>query len=319
MIWPDNMTAADFTPQFEVLRAIKEQQTARLQIVDLPTGVDARIAWLNNCDIAVDETCADECTFSGPEADSYKKDLSIDQCIESTFSVKVDEWSDNLFGMSDAVAINLNKVMKAQLENIAAKAVTFLNANDGTNTYTNGGLWTVDASGTTIPANQWDTTAIFGALRRTALMNRFDNPFMITGENLDQLFYMSQTSQQNGEGKGDANRIAQMPTYFDLFNVDNTNTPDYVTYLLSRGTVAFMSKGFFSAQPQVMDGNHTRFSVRNRFFPDLVHDVERYNACSGGVWTENWKVKAKFDFALNPLGCTASRTGILRLIKESGI
>lgn len=317
-VWPDNMTAADFIPNFDVLRGIQEQQTARLDFVNLPDGVDARIAWLNNCDISV-EDCTDTCTFTGVEADALKKDISIDQCKQSTFSVKLDEWRDNLFGMSDAVAVNLNKVMVSQLEYVAQQAVVFLNAQDGTNEYTNGGAWTVDSSGTTIPSSAWDTTGIFGKLRTAAIKNRFTNPYLITGENLDYLMYMSETSQANGEGKGDARRIAQMPVYFDLFNVDTVNEDVLATYLLNRGAVAFLSKGYYPTTPQVLDGNHTRFSVRNRFFPQLIHDVERRVACDTGVWAEHWKVKARFDFELNPLGCTATRTGIIKLIKEAGI
>jgi len=252
-------------------------------------------------------------------AASYKKDLSIDQCIESTFSVKMDIWRDNAFAMSDAVAVNLNKVMVAHLENVTQKGIAFLNSNDGTNVYTNGGSWTVDASGTLIPAAQWDSTAIFGALVRAAKKNKFNNPYLISGENLDQLFFMSQTSAMNGEGKGDANRIAQMRAYFDLFNVDDVNDPDLVTYVMNRGAVAFLSKGYYGNAPQVLDGNMTRFSVPNRFFPQLIHDVEKYNGCVGGVWSEHYKVITRFDFELNPLGCTAARTGIMRLIKEAGI
>lgn len=318
-IWPDSMTAADFTPNWEALKALSENDTARKDFINLPDGVDARIVWLDNCDIAVDESCSNDCTFTGVEAASYKKDLSIDQCIESTFSVKMDAWRDNAFAMSDAVAVNLNKVMVAHLENVTQKGIAFLNSNGGTNVYTNGGSWTVDASGTSIPAAQWDSTAIFGALVRTAKKNKFNNPYLISGENLDQLFFMSQTSAMNGEGKGDANRIAQMKAYFDLFNVDDVNDPDLVTYIMNRGAVAFLSKGYYGNAPQVLDGNMTRFSVTNRFFPQLVHDVEKYNACTGGVWSEHYKVITRFDFELNPLGCTAARTGIMRLIKEAGI
>ncbi|WP_196299627.1 hypothetical protein, partial [Streptococcus pneumoniae] len=82
-----------------------------------------RIAWMNNCDITVDTYDSTDCTFSGPEADVTSMDLSIDQAKESTFSVPLDAYRDNIFGFADAVAVNLNKVQVAQAEAVASFCV----------------------------------------------------------------------------------------------------------------------------------------------------------------------------------------------------
>lgn len=317
-LWPDNMTAADFVPQIETLNAIRDQQTARVQTVNLPDGVDVRIAWMNNCDIAVGDWVSTDCTFSGPEADVDKIDLSIDQAKESKFSIPIDAWRDNIFGEADATAVNLNKVMVAQAEAVATYCVAVINANLGVNTYDADGNWTISGTDTTIPAPEWRETDIFGDFQLAAKVNRFTNPFLLSGQNMYQLAYKARTSQANGEGKGDYVRLGEMPLYNDVFNVDSVNTPAKLTYMINRGTLAFASKGYYPGRPEVLNGNFQRFSMTNRFFPALVHDVEMLVDCTSGVWKRHYKVIPRFKLFINPTGCTATRTGIMKFIREVG-
>lgn len=318
-LWPMNMSQSDFTPQFETLRAITENQTAQMQTVGLADQQDIRITWLNNCDLTVD-ACADNvCTFSGETASSYVQTLSIDQCIQTEISEPIDAWRDNEFGMADALAVDLLKAQKAHLESISQYSIGVINANLGVNEHDNMGAWTISGTSTQIPGAEWDSTAIFGKLRRNAIKNRLDNPFLLTGENLDQLQYMALTSQANADGKGDAQRASQMKAYFDLFNVEEVNDPNYITYMINKGSLAFASKGYFvrvddplqPRAPEVLNGNYSRFSIANRFFPSLIHDVETDVSCSSGVWKVNYRLKSRYKTFVNPTGCTATRTGML--------
>lgn len=318
-VWPGNMSEKDFIPHIETLMAIRDQQTARLEYVNLPDGVDARIAWIDQCDLTVDTFVSTDCSFSGPEADTYKKDLTIDQVKETKFSVPLDAWRDNLFGFADAVAVNLNKVMVAQAEAVAQYAVGVVNANLGVNTYNNGGNWTIAGTTNTVPAAEWENTSFMGKLQIMARKARFNNPFLLSGENLYQLAYMARTSSANGEGKGDAVRIGEMPLYNDIWNVDDVNDPDLLTYMIERGALAFLSKGYYPTTPETLNGNFQRFSLANRFFPALIHDVETLTDCTSGVWKQHWKVIPRYKVEINPTGCTATRTGILALTKEAGI
>lgn len=326
-LWPQNMTNADFVPQFETLTAIAENQTANLSTVGLPDERDVKIVWLNNCDLTVD-TCVDNvCTFTGESVSSYTQTLSIDQCKQTEFSESYDVWRENEFGMADALAINFIKAQKAAVESIAQYAVGVINANLGVNVHDNQGAWTISGTSTTIPSGEWDSTAIYGKLRRNAIKNRLDSPFLLTGENLDQLQYMALTSQANADGKGDANRVGGMKAYFDLFNIEEENDPAYISYMINRGALAFASKGYFPLVndplnprgPQILDGNYKRFSFRNRFFPQLIHDVEMRTDCASGVWSENVRMKSRYKVFVNPTGCTATRTGMLAFTRESGI
>jgi len=318
MAWPNNMSEVDFIPQIETLYAVRDQQTARLQYANLPDGVDARIAWMTTCDLSVDTLVTTDCTFTGDQASVSKQDLSIDQAKETKFSVALDAWRDNIFGFADAVAINLNGAMKLQAEAVAAYAVGVINANLGESTYTANGTWTVAGTSNEIPSEQFDSTAIFGRLQVAARKNKFDSPYLLTGENMYQLAYMARTSGGNGEGKGDFRRISEMPIYSDIFNVDSVNDPDLITYMINRGALAFASKGYYPTRPETLDGNYTRFSIANRFFPQLIHDVESRVDCASGVWSQHWKVIPRYKIFVNPVGCTATRTGLLAFT-NSGI
>ena len=318
-VWPGNMSEKDFVPHIDTLYALRDQQTANLQYANLPDGVDARITWMTQCDLTVDTLVTTDCSFTGPDADTSKIDLSIDQAKQTTFSVPIDAWRDNEFGFADAAATNLNMAMVAQAESIAQYCVGVVNANLGVNTYDNGGAWTISGTSNTIPAAEWDSTAIFGRFQIAARKNRFNNPFLLSGENLYQLAYMARTSNGNGEGKGDFQRINEMPIYNDIFNVDEVNDPDLLTYMIERGTFAFASKGYYPTSPEALNGNFSRFSITNRFFPGLIHDVETLVDCSSGVWKQHWKVIPRYKLFINPTGCTATRTGAIAFTKEAGI
>lgn len=317
--WPDSMAERDFTARIDTLLAIRDQQTARLDYVNLPDGVDARITWMDNCDLAVEDLVTTDCTFSGPEADTYKKDLTIDQAKQTPFSVPLDAWRDNAFGYADAVAQNLLKTMVAQAEYVAQYCVGVMNANLGENTYDNGGNWTISGTTNTIPGAEWESTAIMGKMLLAARKNRFNNPYIVSGENLFQLAYMARTSAANGEGRGDFQRINEMPIYNDIWNVDDVNSGTLISYLIERGTFAFMSKGYYPTTPENLTGDFQRFSIPNRFFPQLIHDVEVSTTCSSGVWKSNYKVIPRYKLEINPTGCTATRTGVVAFTNGGGI
>jgi len=313
------MVRADLVPQFVTLQAIAEQQTANLSVVGLPDNPDVKITWLNNCDLTVD-ACADNvCTFAGESVSSYVQTLSIDQCAQTEFSESFDTWRENEFGMAEAQSLNMLKAMKAHVESISQYAVGVIEANLGTNIHDNQGQWTINGDTVEVPGSEWETTAIYGKLRRNAVKNRLDMPYILTGENLDQLQYMALTNQANGEGKGDAARVNTLPAYFDLFNIEEVNDPLYVTYLINKGALAIASKGYFPrvdnpqapAGSQVLDGNYERFSIANAFFPSVIHDVERVVSCPSGVWKENYRLKSRYKVFVNPTGCDSTRTGLL--------
>lgn len=328
-VWPDSMIESDFAAHFETLRAIQREQTARIQLTaTLPDYSAVNIVWLNQCGITVDDCVDNECDFTGPNVSSYVQAGTIDQCKMSKTSVPIDAWRNNIYGQEDAEAMNLIRTMQRHVEYIARYAVGVINANLGVNTHTPvGSGWTGQGTtNTTIPASAASETATYGFLQRNAERNLLEDPYILTGEALAHMNWLARTSQGNGEGKGDALRADTFRIYEDAWNIDAVNAPALMFYLIQRGALAFASDAYFPrvngpnqlGNAEVLDGNYTRFSIPNRFFPALVHDVERMVSCTAGVWAVNYRVKSRYKVFVNPLGCTATQTGLLGFTVDGG-
>lgn len=322
--WPNNRVQADYTPEVATLRSIIDNQTADIRAFGLPLEQASYVTWLLNCG-QEPEACADDCDFSGPSASTFRQTLSIDQCIENSFSESYDVWYKNEFGMMDAVSSQLMRIMKDHLEAVEQYSVAVINANSGVNASTPIG-WTTAGTITTVPADQITSTAIYGPLQRNARRNRFDNPYLLSGEALAQLEYLAQTNAGNLDGRGDSARAAQFKKYFDLFNVDEVNDPNLDFYMIDMGILAFGSKGYW---PLVGDPTNPRgaqefsygkmrFSVRNRWVPELIHDIQVEDRCTTGVDKQNWNVKTRYKTAAAPQGCLTDNTGILHYRVEAG-
>ena len=318
-VWPDNQNKMDVTPNIEVLKAIYEQQTSTIDtIISNEKDRDVKVTWVKACPPTVD-ACADSCTFAGEEASTDSKTYALSKCAQTEFKIDIDGWYANEFEATDAAARLMQAHMTAHANAAAVYSLSIIEANLSTNAYTNMGDWTAGTT-TTIPDASW-TTALFGALQRAAIKNKFMSPYLLSGENLHQQFFMARTSQANGEGKGDANRIGTLPTYFDLFNIESVNDPDYITYMIDRGVLAFASKGYYDTRPERIEGRdaHTRITIPNPFFPALLHDVQITTSCTSGHTYEHYKIKTKYDVFVNPLGCTSTQKGILKFKRDTGV
>lgn len=323
--WPNNRVQADYTPEVATLRSIIDNQTADIRAFGLPDEVASYITWLLNCG-QDPVACTDDCDFSGPSSSTFKQTLKIDQCIENSISEKYDTWRHNEFGMMDALTAGLMRLMKDHLEYVEQYSVAVINANAGVNAATPAG-WTSSGTVTTIPADQVQSTAIYGPLLRNFKRNRFDNPYLLSGEALAQLQFLAQTNAGNLDGKGDAARDSLFRKYFDLFNIDEVNDPELDFYGIDRGILAFGSKGYFPlvGDPmnprgaQEMSYGKLRFSVRNIYVPELIHDVMIEDRCVSGAEQQNWNVKTRYKTAAAPQGCLTNNTGILHYRVETGV
>lgn len=315
-VWPDNQNNADLLANVETLNAIYENQTSRIDtIISNEKDRDVKVTWVKACPpTPVD--CVDSCTFAGTEAATDSKTYALSVCKQDEFKVDIDGWYNNEFEATDATARLMMASFVGFAEQAAQYAVGRLNAYAGTPLYDNRGQWTINGTDLEIPAQYWNSS-LFGGLLRMATKNKLLMPYLLSGELLDQEFFMYRTSQANSDGKGDANRINTMRTYFDLLNIDEVNDPDYVAYMISKGAVAFASKGYYDTRPEEIGGRdaHTRFSIANPFFPPQIIDVQKTTQCSGGHTYEHYKMKSKYDVFQNPLGCVAGTTGIVKVVQ----
>ena len=327
--FPNSRVRADAQPQTGTLDSIIAEQTADIRAFGLPDEQSSFVTWMLDCGVTP-LACTDDCAFTGPDVSTFKQTASIDQCRENSFGIPYDAWRKNEFDMMDAVAVKLDRIMRDHLLFVEQYSVGIINANAGINSAPGSVplTWT-DASGViTIPGSQADSTAIFGFIQRLGITNLFDDPYLLSGAALAQLQYIATTSGANGEGKGDAFRMSQMRTYFDLFNIDLVNTPNLDFYQIDRGILAFGSKGYYplvndpmnpGTQADTMSYGKVRFSVQNRWVPELIHDIMVEDRCGSGLEKQFWNVKTRYKTLAAPAGCLANNTGILRFRLDQAV
>ncbi len=115
--------------------------------------------------------------------------------------------------------------------------------------------------------------------------------------------------------------------YFDEWNIDTINTPDYYTYLIETGSYAWASKAYYqppsneitsSLQVSLITpmGFEDRWAMRSRWMPEIWYDVYRKTQCDSdnGFAQEDWVVKFHGGAWTNPTGCSPTNTGILSFL-----
>jgi len=311
-MWADSMINADFVADVEVVKAILGEQNARVsELVDGDKDRTVRVHWLNMCAEVPVPCDGDDCDLAGNQLGSDFKDYAITECQKWSFTVNENALRSNDYNMEDLVAKGILKADKILSEEIARFIMERLETFKGENVVSDG-TGSVVADETYIESADWNER-LFAYFYRVSKQNKFSSPFLLSGSNLFEEKFMTMLNASNSNGSGAAAAFKFMRTYFDLFNVDAYNTPDAKTYMINRGAVAFASKNYYGAVPTVYK-SQDRYSVASRNLPGVRYDVFYTNRCSGTTIMHDWTFVANFDLFLNPLGCTAERTGVLSFI-----
>ncbi|MBW1674113.1 MAG: hypothetical protein JRJ45_10805 [Deltaproteobacteria bacterium] len=308
-IWMDRIQREDYVPEAQVVNCIIDQTTAKFGALKGKKDPTVDVGWINACEVSA-ASCTD-CTISGTELSTNVEEyyLNREQCAE--FSVCENDFRDNFFDMEDVIAKGFLKASLALDEWWAGQVVAVLNANVGVNEITTGKGAVAGTTTYVLPA-YWNAD-LFGYFARVAIGNRIKRPMLISGANLFESKFIAdfEACCENKKGK-----FGSMDVCFDLFNIDSTNSPDLVTYMINRGALAFVTKAYYegisAASPsKYMDQN--RWSMPSFSLPGVIYDVHYDNECSGcgDFFTHNFKLKTFGDIFLNPVGCTATRTGVL--------
>lgn len=311
-MWMDNMAKTDYIANVEAFIALRENQTANLSGLEGPKDRTISISWIQDCEIEA-TTCTTDCTIDGPELETVQSGLTIESCAETSFKVKRKAFRDNLYDNTEIIAKGLLKASKVLDENLTQAGIAFLNTNAGLNNWP-GTLGSIVSGDTNIAALNWDTR-LLPYLRMVAVKNRFNMPYMLSGENYWFTDYEATANRNNLDGAGDYVRNELLKRYYDLFNIEAVNDPVLFTYLLNRGAVAFASKAYWGAAPEAMSAGQEVYSVESRNLPGVRYDVTHTVTCVSDEYYDTFRLKAHYDFFLNPTGCVDDRTGILRFKK----
>ncbi len=303
--WMDNQQKAEYIPQVEVVTALRKEQTARLvEITDPKKDITLKIYWVKDCNTGVEDDDEDDCDISGPEAESNCKEYALDIKKMVKFSNRENMGRTNDINREDALAVQMLARMKELEEMIAQTCVTKLNSFVGTNQFT-GGIGGVDGVTTWISPSYW-TGDLYGYFAQVTIMNKLSNPFIIHGSNMFQQKWNYEFVQANANGKDMLPKVNSIRSYWDMFNVDAVNTPDSVSYLISRGAVAIANKAYYplnNPSEYLTDHPSKRWSIESKAIPGMFFDV-----------IYNYKIKCKFGVYLNPFGCNEDVTGVLKFV-----
>jgi hypothetical protein len=308
-LWPENASQKQYTANTDVLQAILENQTVQLSPLKTEKDTEVKLIWLEMC--PEDTTaCTDLCdagTLQEVSSACVTYDLA---CLaEKGFKIPLFAFDTTSYEFDEAVAKGLLATMKALDEKLTQLGVAALVAFGGANKFTDGIFEGTDAL--FVPPQYWGPD-IMGQLSMAAIINKFSNPYLISGSNLYMANWNAGMNAGNADGKGAQKKMGEFPAYFDLFNVDAIAGKS--TFLVDPNALAFINKARFPETPmQILNGaDKTLYSIASKNLPGIRYDVIHYTTCVGNDIFYNWKIKATGNFMQNPTGCDTDITGVLQ-------
>ena len=309
-IWADNASNKQYIAQVGTLQAIRENQTVQMAQLQTEKNNQVKLIWLEMCGTET-VACSDLCDAGTlDEIQSGCNTYELACLAEDGFKIGQFAFDDTYFNYQEAIAKGMLAKMRNLDEKLAQLGVTALGAMAGTNKYETG-----IAEGTAfdkIPPQYWGAD-LMGEFAMISIINKFKNPYLLSGSGLYKANWNAMMNAQNADGKGAANKFDTFPIYFDLFNVDSISGLSKATYLVDPNALAFVNKARYGAVPmQFGNGaDKTLYSVESKNLPGIFYDVIYYTTCSGDDIYHNFKIKATGAYLQNPTGCDTDITGIL--------
>lgn len=317
VIWVNEGSNRDYNPRVDAVKAILDNQTAKLEQITNEQEKDKtiKITWVNACDIEL-EDCDDKCEMQdGTELSSNCKTYAPTLCKTAKFMVGEEELRTNTLSPDEVVAKGLLKSLKEMDEYWAKQIALFLDLHKGHNNYA--GIGDIVGSGvgveeTYINPALWNA-ALMGEFVLSAEVNRFNSPFLVSGSNLRKEYWNAQMNAANADGKGNLNMFDEMPMYFDVTNLDGQLSPDKMTFLLNKGAVAVGARWRESTTPKQYIGQNSqiRYSVASKVLPGFSYDVHYDTICKNGGMFHRFNLFLEGGIYLNPAGCNENETGII--------
>lgn len=310
-IFADGMYNNDAIVDAVSAKAVLEQQRGMIRMPSI-TGTknkELRVEWLTKCSPTTDD-CTDDCSIDGEDATPECKDYELECLQETTFKVAERVYRDRTVEKIEAVAFNMLRHMAAMDEYVAQYIITGLLTCAGTNLFT-GGIGTVAGTTTTIPAQYWND-GIWGYFDQVVRLNKFRNPYLLTGNNLYQLLFNRPFEAGTAGDFGGFKKMQTLKVYQDPENVETVAAGQ--TFLVHKGAVAFLNKAWNplnAANAEQKAGNYFLWSEPSRNLPGVTYDIIMEQTCSGNDFYEAYKIQLHGLFVCNPYPCDDDNTGVL--------
>lgn len=310
-IFKDGMYNNDAIADVNAARAVLEQQKGVISMPSIQNtkNKELTVEWLTKCSPEVTE-CTDDCTITGEDATPECKTYETTCLAETTFKVAERVYRDRTIEKQTAIAFLMLRHMAAMDNAVAQAAVVALAANAGVNVFTGGGM-TVLGTTTFVPPALWDDS-IWGYFNQVIRLNKFRNPYGITGNNLYQLLFNRPLEAANANGSGGFRKMNTLKMYQDPENVEVMAAGQ--TFLVHKGAVAIINKAWnpVNAANAVSPApGYFLWSEESRNLPGVYYDIVMQQSCESNDFHEAYKIQGNGLFAVNPFPCSATNTGIL--------
>jgi len=308
-IWVDPMQNNDLISEVITAKALLENQSVNFTELTGTKNQELRVTWLTKCDV-VPTSCTDDCTITGSDADPACKDYEIGCLYETTFKVPLRAYRDRDIEMMQSIAYQKLVHMKALDERITQYIIAGLVAGAGTNLFT-GGVGNVAGTTTYIAPQYWDD-AIWGYFDQVKRLNKFRNPYLLTGNNLYQLIFNRPLEAGNANGVGNFRKMNTLKVYQDPENIEDHAAGQSI--LVHKTAAAFLSKAWNKINPinaEVKAGQYWEWSEESKNIPGVFYDFTMKETCEGNEFYQAFKIKAHGLFVTNPYPCDDDNTGIL--------
>jgi hypothetical protein len=308
-IWADPMKNNDLIADVVTANAVLQNQSVNFTEITNAKNQELRVEWLTKCDITVGE-CSDDCTIDGEDADPQCKDYEIACLYETEFKVPLRAYRDRTIEMQQSIAFQKLAHMRALDERLTQYIIAGIVAGAGTNLFT-GGVGDVNGTTTYIAPQYWDL-ALFGYFNQVQRLNKFRNPYLITGNNLYQLLFNTPLEAGTSVDKGGVRKIGSLRIYQDPENIEDHAAGQ--TFLLHKTAAAFLNKAWNKINPinaEVKAGQYWEWAEESKNIPGVFYDITMKETCVGNEFYQAFKIKLHGLFATNPYPCDEDNTGIL--------
>jgi hypothetical protein len=321
-VFADGQKKSDYVAEVNAAKAIIENTTSTIKLIDNANKPrTARVYWSKLCNITVgdcEDTPIDECAITGQDADAACEDYTIEGCLHASFNVDEALYVGSNLNFNDVIADNMLLTMKALDEKVAQFIIAKVDSFSSANLHTTVGIgcpsvlpsnWAV----TNIDPAYW-TPDIMAYFLKVARINKFDNPFLLDGDNLYTQMFKAMSEAGNADGSGAKVKLMKMKYYEDMVNMAIVNPSTSKTFMINRGALAFKSyalwDGISMTNPKEHGAGKFKFSIASKNIPGLKYDVYTESVCSGPYEKHKFLLKTNLDVFNAPVGCNAG-TGVL--------
>lgn len=308
-IWTDPMKNNDLIADVITAKAILENQSVKFEEIEKAKNMELRVEWLTKCEPAV-TSCSSDCEITGEDAEPHCKDYEIECLGETTFKVPLRHYRDRTIEMQESIAFQKLVHMTALDERVALACIAGLTLAAGTNLFT-GGIGDVHPGITYIAPQYWDD-AIWGYFNQVQRLNKFRNPYFLTGNNLYQLLFNRPLEAANANGSGNFRKMNTLRVYQDPENIEVNAAGQ--SFLVHKTAVALLNKAWNKINPinaEKKAGQYWEWSEESKNLPGVFYDFIVKETCEGNDFYQAWKIKAWGLFAVNPFPCDEDNTGVL--------